>query len=360
MPKVHLTAFICRELVYDYLTGKLDGQRRQAFQDFLQEDRDLQRKLDRAKHGLRYVGELKKVELSEELLRYLSEKHNFDFALPPAAEVMPKLIAKNEAKKSRSWSFSLPLPSYPWLRRGGEALLLASLVFVVVSYLPQGLFDLQQSSTDKAIILGDEASLRDSSLALQNPNSTPQNFLSRPKSSSASETTDENALVAILSSDSAAKLEATPETMDKALSKASAKASTQGAVPVSKPVTTAAVAKADPTGVTKTELEDEAPVTQKFYLYRSIVYVADMDGAAESLLKYLEKVGATKAGQVKLGWEKDRSRYFHFHMDEKNKEPMLEVLRNFAPSIQLGRYDHWRKTPPGQIRAIVEIRQKVQ
>ena len=103
--------------------------------------------------------------------------------------------------------------------------------------------------------------------------------------------------------------------------------------------------------------EEKEPAKKNFYLYRSIIYVQDLIAVSDEFLTYLEANGAKKAGQVKMGWEKNRSRYFHFHIDESKREEMEAILSKYAP-FRLNRYDHWRKTPEGKMRAIVEIRQK--
>lgn len=341
MPKVHLTKFVCKELVYDYLTGALDASRREKFQEFLNEDLELKKKLDRNKHALQYVGELKKIELSEAYQSYLSEAH--DLGLVEAFVESPVVSHEEKAPQSNIWSdfWSERGELLKLIRRTTEALSLAIVVFLVVSNLPKELFDFE--SKDKpTLLLTDKNKVG----SVESPATThgiedEDEVIADDINEEAEETAAQVA--------SSEKKETPVEKPEKkqASDSSSKNLAANVASKNADSSSSAAVAK----------VEEKEPAKKNFYLYRSIIYVQDLIAVSDEFLTYLEANGAKKAGQVKMGWEKNRSRYFHFHIDESKREEMEAILSKYAP-FRLNRYDHWRKTPEGKMRAIVEIRQK--
>lgn len=341
MPKVHLTKFVCKELVYDYLTGSLDPSRREKFQEFLNEDLDLKKKLDRNKHALLYVGELKKIELSEAYQAYLAEAHNL--GLVDQKLETPAMVHEEKAPQNNFWTdfWSERAEFLKLMRRTGEALALAAVVFLVVSNLPKELFDFK-SSGKPTVLLTD----KNKSSSVESPANTAR--VEHEEEVITDEIMDESE--ELVKAKSSKEEKVAKKSVDKQAQKnSSGVLSTPAKLTNSRPETAArkTVARAD---------KDE-PAKQNFYLYRSIIYVENLISVSNEFLSYLEKNGAKKAGKVKMGWEKNRSRYFHFHIDESKREEMEAVLSKYAP-FRLNRYDHWRKTPDGKMRAIVEIRQK--
>lgn len=343
MPKIHLTKFVCRELVYDYLTGALDASRREKFQEFLNEDMELKSKLDRNKHALQYVGELKKIEISEAYQAYLSEAHTL--GLVDESIETPVPVHEEKAPQSNVWTdfWSEHRELLKLMRRTGEALALAVVVFFVVSNLPKELFDFR--SGDKPTLL---LSDKNKTGSVETPANTAG--LDQEESVISDEIID--------AAEDSNKNRKSKEGVVSKTTKSKKAETTVASAKIAKTTDVKAGNKANKANAKSTaSSEDKEPAKQNFYLYRSIIYVQDMLAVSDEFLTYLEENGAKKAGQVKLGWEKNRSRYFHFHIDETKREKMEALLSKYAP-FRLNRYDHWRKTPEGKMRAIVEIRQK--
>lgn len=118
---------------------------------------------------------------------------------------------------------------------------------------------------------------------------------------------------------------------------------------VSSPVTTSNATAA----VVSEDLPSEAGG-----LFRGHLIVEDVDAANVQLMKQLEKLGATKAGEVALGWKKtEKIAYYHYVITEKN---IAEANKNFR---QLGKLvlkfeKHPRSIPAGSRRFIIEVEQK--
>ncbi len=62
-----LTRFICQELLYEFVTGRLDPERQKEVDTFLTGDRESQREFERLKRGLRYASQCSRTQVSDEL-----------------------------------------------------------------------------------------------------------------------------------------------------------------------------------------------------------------------------------------------------------------------------------------------------
>jgi hypothetical protein len=338
MPKVHLSKFICGELVYDYLTGKLEPKRREVFLEYLKEDIELKKKLDKQKNALRYVGELKKVELSAEYLEHINQTHKLqlgDFTeeskvveIPSETESVEEIV-KTEEPEGRFWERNRELMKV--IRRSSEAFGLALVVFAIIKVLPPEYFEKGFWFSDSELIFQEETKLGDKTKA---------------ETDVAFETAQDEEAEEIdnQASEQVAKLESLKKAKD--------------LVPKNSNMQTP---KPEPKKLAAKEvIEDKAPAKAvEYYLYRSVVYVDDMEAVSKEFLSLIEAAGAEKAGKVKLGWEKPKARYFHFHIAEKEKENIVKFFSEKA-EFKLNKITHWRKTPEEKIRIIVEIRQQGQ
>ena len=267
--------------------------------------------------------------------------HEFDFietdeSLDRSKDESPKLSEEAlEADAGLSFSEKYRQQIYV-LRRTAEALGLAALVFVVIKVLPDQFFRMDEWFQNHTVLVE-------------------ETIFSEGPEQEGQDTTEDNEEVQIAANDTAASEEEfVRENESSAIS--GKKNLKETAASEEKDVSEESSPTANETKETvASEKKEEAPV--KFYLYRSVVYVDDYQKVSGEFLKYLQKVGAKKAGQVQLGWEKPQARYFHFHINEKEEEN----IRNFFSSrtkFQLRKINHWRKTPENKIRVIVEIRQQ--
>lgn len=62
-----VTRFICHELLYELLTGRLDPEKRAEMEAFISSDKESQRELERLDRGMTYAEEMRKVRVSQDL-----------------------------------------------------------------------------------------------------------------------------------------------------------------------------------------------------------------------------------------------------------------------------------------------------
>lgn len=124
-------------------------------------------------------------------------------------------------------------------------------------------------------------------------------------------------------------------------------------VPIAQPAATAAVA----TTSKPVSTVAEKAVATAGGLYRGTLFVTDLTGANEKIKTRMNELGATKAGEVALGWLKSPNlAYYHFIIDEKNMAEAEAFMRK-SGILQMKFEPHPRKVPVGSRRFIIEVKQ---
>ncbi|AGH94618.1 SPOR domain-containing protein [Pseudobdellovibrio exovorus] len=93
-------------------------------------------------------------------------------------------------------------------------------------------------------------------------------------------------------------------------------------------------------------------------LFRGHLIVDDVDTANSQLMQQLQKLGATKAGEVALGWKKsEKVAYYHYVIPEKSIAEANSSFRRLGKLV-LKFEKHPRSIPAGSRRFIIEVEQK--
>ncbi len=72
--KRQLSEFLCREMMYDYITGRLDDERKQAMDEFLAENSESRQELAALREGLDFCHELSRVEVARPLIERIKQE----------------------------------------------------------------------------------------------------------------------------------------------------------------------------------------------------------------------------------------------------------------------------------------------
>lgn len=317
-----LSYFLCQELMYDYITGKLDEERTQAVEDFIGEHEEAKQDLKAMVKSLEYTALLGTTKLSEPLLVEISQHEN----------KIDRLLSK------LSWS------KWPEVTKWGiEALGLSILVAIVAIFIPW-------------------RQLED----LIFPNQRPVTLIEvHKKAKTVAEVEHEkqkNKKTVKITENNQTKLSlkvTKEETSTSEKEKVSLLAENKSVSPEAK----------QNINVSKVDLEKEKEEVNaakerestkgnlKGVLYRAYMNVDDLNQATPEMIKMIKELGGLKAGQVKLGWEKTNSRYYHFSFPEKNYNELIQKLRSFGP-VRIYKYAHRRKMSEGKLRIILEVKKK--
>jgi cell division septation protein DedD len=283
-----LSPFLCRELLYDYVTGHLDEDRKKAVEEAIKETPELEDELKAIKQGQEYAKLLSKTEISEPVSESISLELSW---LQKIATVI-------------GWT-KWPAP----VRFGIEAALIALVVAQVFSWVSYKL-ESRKSGTEYTLAKLERESQpieRDFELTAKEntPTPSPEPKAKKPEAS-------------------AAKEKARPTS-----------------TPTSTPQQTA-IAAAQATPSEKAE---------SGFVYRAFMFSERVEEITEEIAAELKNIGGKKAGEVPLGWRRKDGSYFHFTVPEENYSKVESILNKHG-SVKIIKDKHPRVMKKGTIRFI--------
>ncbi len=106
-------------------------------------------------------------------------------------------------------------------------------------------------------------------------------------------------------------------------------------------------------------LKESESVSQKKdqgQLYRAVLYVNDIEQVTDLIKDKIISLGGKKAGEVELGWMKNKNvSYYHFSFPQNN-QALLESYLNQFGATEFKTEKHPRIMPEGTLRYIMEIK----
>ncbi len=322
-----ITEFIASELVYDFVSERLDHERRTAMVEAVEKYPSLSVQIDSVLFGLEYTRQLQKTEVSKKFLAELEDSSNY-------LKVFRRQLRIND------WS--------PAFRVGLEVFSVITAVGLISFFTPWNYvisrlnWDQNKNVTISEIAKRPTEAVEDT-LAVA-PNEDKPLF------------EDEKTVVAADSAkkpkdeESPKQSQPTP-TQTVAASAEVAPSAVPPVPPVSPPKTETTTAEA--TNASKTE--KPAPATTGF-IYRGKIKVSNIEATSPKIKDRIEELGGRKAGEVELGWQKGEGNYFHFTMPEKSYPELIKLLEDYSgKKVNISKDKHQRVMPDGIIRLILEV-----
>ncbi|PIU00463.1 MAG: hypothetical protein COT74_05920 [Bdellovibrionales bacterium CG10_big_fil_rev_8_21_14_0_10_45_34] len=90
----------------------------------------------------------------------------------------------------------------------------------------------------------------------------------------------------------------------------------------------------------------------KGFVYRAHMNTSEVNEVATLISNRIVALGGTKAGNVELGWEQPKGRYFHFSVGAEHYDEIFNFLQQFG-TLRISKDPHPRVMPEGQIRWIL-------
>ncbi len=295
-----LSRFMCQEMLYDYMIGELDDDRRAAVEQYLSYAPDIQSELKLMKLAEQYCGQLAKTRTSSTHLEELKNVKSF------AAVVIDRLRWVN-------WPETL--------RWATQALVISFLVAMIALVIPWShlsfKFPKRESSPATAAKRGDLP-----------------------------EEPTEATLAKLPTTAESTPAVAAPSV---AATAAPAEGSTKSAAK-----NTVAAAIESPSTPQKTKT-----IQLQGNLFRMMMTIEKAGELTPEITEKILKLGGEKAGQVDLGWRKESpvGSYYHFKMPEANYDELVKTLGAYGP-VRIYKNPHERLMPPGEIRIILFIEDK--
>lgn len=307
-----VSPFVGHELLYDYITGQLDAERKKSVQEFIDENKEVQSEIQKIQHGMNYVEILSQTQVSEALTERIR---------------IPTSYLQSVLLKIRfdEWP--------PMVRLALEGSVIALGISLLAIFVPwRAVLDFKIGSD--SVILSEV----DNMLATKNNTEAEisKEDIAFPDEGSSTE-------VAVGSSVTTTSL-------------ALASASTVTTTTQAKAATTTTMpAKAAKVAATTEATSEEKKTTG--FLYRGTVGAANAKGVAPKIAERIAELGARKAGNVELGWPQGKGAYFHFTMPESRYDEMLAVFKEYG-EIKISKEKHDRVMPEGIVRVIITVDEK--
>lgn len=297
--KREISPFIGHELLYDYLSGSLDKERRAVVEDHVKFSRDAQLDLAKIQNGQSYAEKLADTVVSQPIIAQISAPSSY----------LSVLMQKSNFDK---WPQGLK-----W---GLEALVVVVAIVTLLTVTPwQKVMQLGVGTGSKEVVLAEVSK----------------------------------------SSETAPVIEEKPEFVDEGVNKEPAKepvAETVAAKTAEAPK--AAPAAATPVAAKKEEkqtTETSPTVASGGFLYRGEIAVTNIDVIGPKISDKIAELGGRKAGSVELGWKKTpNSMYYHFTIPEAKYQDLLTFLGTYGKP-KVGKEKHPRVMPDGIVRMIITV-----
>jgi hypothetical protein len=293
--------FHCREMLYDYMSGRLDADRHTAVEAGLKEFPDLKAELEAMTSAAHYCAELGQIKPSESLVQGFQQ-----------IRLKSEIVSENI--KYKNWP--------DLLRWSSEAVVISIFVAAIGWLIPwgsvQNIFKIEPSSE---IVLAD-LKTKDKEEVVLPP------LENKTKDEKPVEVKPTEALPP-----AAAPVVVQPVVVEPTKPE-----------PIKPAVAAAPVAAAVP----------EKKKGPQGFLYRIMMNVAGIQDSAPALAAQIIGMGGEKAGQVEIGHRQSTGNYFHFSMPESNYQRLLKTLGTYGP-VRIYKGPHERVMPKGTIRIILNI-----
>lgn len=315
-----VTLFIGNELLYDYISGILDEERKNAVEAYLKDSKEAQVEYQKIQMGLLYTEKLKQITVAQTLQQRLAAPSSYLSVL---------------FKKSRfdQWPVGLK-----W---GLEALVV---VFVIVTFLTvapwEKIMKLRLLTSNEVVLTEINKSPDLIEHAQQAPDigqtKEPPQFVDEGIKASSK---DSVATSAEPAQPPVAKT--TPKPLPAAMPKSQEKV---------------AVKVIEPVGAEETEEESAESVKENTgYLYRGQLAVTNLEAVGPKIKEKIIELGGRKAGEVELGWQKTPGFvYFHFTIPEAKYDELQAFLSEYGKA-RISKDKHPRMMPDGIIRLILSV-----
>jgi hypothetical protein len=357
-----LTPFLCQEMLYDYVVGGLDEDRRADVEAFLPTDPTTQRALDDIEAGLEYVDQLADTRVSEDLIIKLQSAESL-------LSMVRKYLDWEEWSDGVRWSATAVATS----------VLIAGLVSVIPwEQLPR----FKQKKAETSVVLADIPKTSKTLVAAAPAHGTETDAGNNPTAASEAdsgdafvETSGDEHEVDAPASDAVTAPAGASKVATAAPVPPAVSARVQGRdaarlervptpAPASVPADESSVSKQANAAATTTagsaaNATANEPVADdekkpKGFVFRAFMNVPDVEEITPELVTQLQGLGSEKAGEVPLGWRRGSGSYFHFTLPESNQEKAIEMLRAHGP-VRISKDPHPRVMPRGQIRFILWV-----
>ncbi|WP_413559387.1 zf-HC2 domain-containing protein [Bdellovibrio sp. HCB209] len=313
-----MSPFIGHELLYDYLSGMLDEERKAAVEDHVKFSRDAQLDLNKIQNGEVYAKELAGTIVSQPIIEQINTPSTY----------LTVLMQKSNFDR---WPQGLK-----W---GLEALVVVAVIVTLLTVAPwQKALQISMSGNSKEVVLA-EVTKAEKAAQVEDK---PQFVDEEPKTDKPLQTP-----TPIPTAD----VKATPTTTTTVAAKPSPTPAQSPSPTPSAPAKVAAATAAKP----EVDEDDTESAASGGFLYRGEIAVTNLSVVGPKITEKIKELGGRKAGAVELGWQKSpNSTYYHFTLPQAKYQDLTTFLGTYG-KVQVNKEKHPRIMPDGIIRLIITV-----
>ncbi|HWU44087.1 MAG TPA: hypothetical protein VN132_11635, partial [Bdellovibrio sp.] len=320
-----MSPFIGHELLYDYLSGMLDEERKVAVEDHVKYSRDAQLDLNKIQNGESYSNQLSGTVVSQPIIEQINTTSTY----------LTTLMQKSNFDK---WPQGIK-----W---GLEALVVVSVIVILLTVAPwQKVLNMGISTGTKEVVLAE----------VSKTETAPTPVEEKPQFVDEDTKSAKPAAVAVKPTPTPAAAAPKPATTKPATPPTASATTPAPATPVpAKPSPTPAPVVAANKEANKDEgkLSATEVTTGGGFLYRGDIAVTNIAVVGPKITEKIKELGGRKAGAVELGWQKTpTSMYYHFTIPEAKYQELSNYLATYGKA-HIGKEKHPRVMPDGIIRLI--------
>ncbi|MGZ3774462.1 MAG: hypothetical protein ACXVCY_12985 [Pseudobdellovibrionaceae bacterium] len=307
--KREISPFIGHELLYDYLTGSLDKERRVAVEDHVKFSREAQLDLGKIQSGQTYAEKLSGTVVSQPIITQITAPTTY----------LSVLMQKANFDK---WPQGLK-----W---GLEALVVVIVIVIVLTITPwQKVLQFRMGMGSKEVVLAEVEKTVGTSAVEEKPEFVDEGVKETAKDAAKGKSNGAD--------------KGPTKTVDPSLK------DSDEPMP-----STLQASTADSKNKKTADTSLQAAVTGGF-LYRGTIAVTNIDVVGPKITEKIAELGGRKAGAVELGWQKiPGSMYYHFTIPEAKYQDLLNFLSTYGKA-KIGKEKHSRVMPDGIVRLILTV-----
>jgi hypothetical protein len=295
-----VTSFLGHEMLFDYISGSLDEERKSAIDEFLDRSKEAQADLIKIMNGIKYAEQLAETVVSQDLLEKVQEPDTY-------LSVLLKKSKFDQWPVSIKWSI--------------EALIVVVGIVSLLVMVPW----------DKALRLDFGPNIQENVLAeVRKTTKVSAESAKEPDASGIPVFIDEPTVVPVANKKESQKSPTPPPVVE------------QTAKP---PAVTSKPAPA-------------VPAAGVGYIYRGVFKITNAAAISPKVTDKIQELGGRKAGAVDLGWQKtENAYYYHFTIPEAKLAELEAYLAEYS-STKISRESHPRVMPDGIVRLIIQVEEK--
>ncbi len=336
-----MSTFLCQEMMYDYVLGRLDQERRKDLEKYLETDPVAQRSFRAIQSGLQYCHSLQEVSVDEQLIVRLGEAESVASITRRYMKWMnwPDTLRWSVVGLAISFSVAGVVAVIPWEKIDfikGRPTLPSNVLIVadIPSPKPDEASEVSAGSDTEDV--GDEGDVADASESSGDFDEGPSAPVAPAKISTNGALPSAAQISSALNDGNHVKKPSSGEGPSPAVG--------SGNVSHGQALTSAGVS-AGPT---------DAPRKSQGYVLRAFMTLQNVSDVTPEIRQLIQDLGGEKAGEVELGWKKGNGSYFHFSLPEKNDAEFVNKLKVYGP-VRISKDPHPRIMPPGLVRYILWI-----